>query len=197
MKYGQAPQVIGEFLLEPSEMCLVQYLPIIIPGVGMSVPENLEWVSPMFASIEVDMDDYVYLTVKNVYESDGKCSNRPGWHSDGFGTDDINYIWCDRCPTEFAVQDFLLSADCIDSLREMDEQVRKEGITTYPINHLLRLDQSVIHRSPEHFQAGMRAFVKISVSKNKYNLKGNAHNYGLDYQWVMHERGVERNHPTK
>ena len=42
------------------------------------------------------LDSYMYLTVKRQYQSKSKLFNRPGYHSDGFLTDDINYIWSDK-----------------------------------------------------------------------------------------------------
>jgi hypothetical protein len=41
----------------------------------------------------------------------------------------------------------------------------------------------------------MRAFLKVSISKDKYDLIGNSHNYLLDYDWQMKERKQERNIP--
>jgi len=41
----------------------------------------------------------------------------------------------------------------------------------------------------------MRTFVKISFSKDKYDLIGNSHNYEMDYKWDMKERKEERNIP--
>lgn len=197
MEYGKAPTVIAENLvLEPTEMCYVQYLPIWIPGVGFSVPDNLHWIRPLLRRIEIDPTRYTYVTVKHIYVSGSDCGNRPGWHSDGFGTDDINYIWCDRCPTEFAIQPFSLSEDCENSMKEMENQFIAGTEVVYPVNTLLRLDPSVIHRTPTNCEPGYRTFVKVSVSRDQYNLKGNAHNYGLKYYWTMVDRKVERNHPN-
>ena len=196
MKYGAAPKVLGEFDLEPSEFCYVQYLPIALPRSKIAVPPNLQWVMPLLDCVPIKVTDHVYLTVKHMFVSGTDCGNRPGWHSDGFGTDDLNYIWCDRSPTEFAIQPFTLSADCTTSMQEMEEQFVHGTEVVYPPNTLLLLDQGVIHRTPTYCEPGYRAFVKISISKHRYNLKGNAHNYELDYDWPMVERAVERNRPT-
>lgn len=195
MIYGAAPKVLGEFDLSASEMCFVQYLPILLPRGVMRIPQSLEWVSPLLDHVVISEDDYVYLTVKHIYVTGTDCGNRPGWHSDGFGTDDVNYIWCDRAPTEFAVQPFALSADCVLSLQEMEDQFIEGTEITYPAKTLLVLNSGVIHRVTTKCTAGYRTFVKISVSKQRYNLQGNAHNYLLDYCWEMVERSVERNHP--
>jgi len=197
MEYGTAPKILGEFDIEATEFCYVQYLPISLPGsVYWQLPANLEWVRPLLGCVEADVDDYVYVTAKNMFVSGSDCGNRPGWHSDGFGTDDLNYIWCDRSPTEFAIQPFKLSADCSASMQEMEDQFVHGTEIVYPPKTLLLLDQGVIHRTPTFCAPGYRTFVKISVSKHRYNLKGNAHNYLLDYDWEMVERTVERNHPT-
>lgn len=43
--------------------------------------------------------------------------------------------------------------------------------------------------------AGVRSFVKISVSRHRYNLVGNSVNHLLGLNWPMAERMPERNHP--
>ena len=193
--YGTAPKICGTFDLVPSEFVYCQYLPIRIPGMGWAVPEHLEWVAPLLHDVSICYStDHVYLTARHMWCT-AESANRPGWHSDGFGTDDINYIWYDANPTEFCVQHFALSDDHELSMLEMERQARPENIVTYPVNTLLRLDQSVIHRVAPNAKPGYRTFVKISVSKSRYNLKGNAHNYLLDYEWEMHDRQDGRNHP--
>lgn len=201
-KYGKAPILIDNIVLEPSEMCFVQYLPIRMSyndnlGCDVRIPPNLEWTRPLVHKVirNHDLDHYIYLTVKHLYVEPNSMGNRPGWHSDGFKTDDINYIWVDSFPTEFCIQDFDLSDDCEQSMLDMETQVKKDNITTYKSYDLLLLDQYVIHRTPKG--TGFRTFVKISVSKDRYNLKGNAHNYLFDYSWKMVERKTTRNHPNQ
>jgi len=41
----------------------------------------------------------------------------------------------------------------------------------------------------------MRAFVKVSFSKDKYDLIGNAVNYEIDYNWNFKPRENTRNVP--
>jgi hypothetical protein len=43
---------------------------------------------------------------------------------------------------------------------------------------------------------GMRSFLKISLSHQKYNLVGNSHNYLFDYNWDLHDRDTLRNDPA-
>ncbi|MBZ5864318.1 hypothetical protein LAG72_24625, partial [Escherichia coli] len=52
-------------------------------------------------------DSFVYLSVKILHVTPDAPGNRPGWHSDGFLTNDLNYIWADRNPTEFFINDDL------------------------------------------------------------------------------------------
>jgi len=201
-KYGQDPMVIGQFNVVPEEMCFVQYLPIAFPadqGLGLAtrIPKNLKWCQKLVLPCLRDTENsYIYLTVKHLYVTPSNMGNRPGWHSDGFGTEDINYIWCDKYPTEFCIQDFSITEDCETSLKEMEEQAHILNIKTYGENTLLRLDKHNIHRTPV-IGEGYRTFVKISISKNRYNLKGNAHNYLFDYDWEMVVRSDIRNHPSK
>lgn len=204
--YGGLPEVIKEIkpLRCSVDLCFIQYLPVYI-GDGSdpidNLPPNLRSMfieSLLYTSINEECEryniwKYIYITVKHLYGS----GNREGWHCDGFGTDDINYIWYDSHPTEFYNGDLLkLLHNHKDSMMEMSETLQdNKEIETYPYNTLIRMDQSSIHRvCPTPF-TGLRTFVKVSFSDSKYNLKGNAHNYSLDYSWDMVDRGVDRNHP--
>jgi hypothetical protein len=66
----------------------------------------------------------------------------------------------------------------------------------YANKHLMKLDQRVLHKVDTNIQAGLRTFVKISVSKDVYALKGNSINHALPIAEVYQERGAERNCPT-
>ena len=204
MSYGREPKVLGKLQLQPSEMCFVQYLPIAMPDFigALRIPANLCWTRPiveaaLFAQADISLDKYIYLTVKHLWVTPDNVGNRPGWHTDGFGSDDLNIIWADKYPTEFCVQDFNLS-DCHEkSMQEMEEQVRPENILTYPEGSVILIDKWNVHRSPVIQESGFRTFVKVSISKEKYNLRGNAHNYLFPYNWEMHDRQATRNHPVK
>ena len=78
----------------------------------------------------------------------------------------------------------------------MKYQADSRNIITYPNRHLVRMNQSSIHRMSKPESSFPRTFVKVSVSEYKYNLIGNAHNYGLDYKWDMKPRLISRNHPV-
>lgn len=195
---SKAPEIVGKFDIDCQEFMHVVYMPVAMPYMSHRVPDNLECFVPLIEKVMSleSIDMYVYLTVKHMYGGAGVPVNRPGWHIDGYGSDDVNYIWYDSVPTEFCVQDFYLSDDHDMSIQEMDIQVKTENINTYPTKSLLRLDNKVVHRVGLSETPVLRTFAKVSVSKEKYNLKGNAHNYLFDYDWKMLDRKQERNHPT-
>jgi hypothetical protein len=216
--YGNLPHDLGLVDLPASEMLFWLYCPIFVPNsYSIVLPDNLKQFRPIVDRVTCDLEDvgcyyaedltYIYLTAKTLWVGGGgKNMNRPGWHSDGFGTDDLNYIWSDRAPTEFLHLDPLVEIpqDCRESMEEMSKLAYgAEALgpidfahTTYPDKHLLRLDQSVIHRAAEDVTPGMRTFVKVSVSKDRYDLIGNSINHDLPAShWPLVERKAERNHP--
>lgn len=196
---GNPPIELRRFHIDCPELMFYQYLPVKMPGTDFRIPQNLQCFKRLIDEATSDYgvgdDEYVYITAKKMFIDVGCAANRPGWHLDGFGTSDVTYIWSDEIPTEFCIQSFDLSNDHIASLEEMEAQALPENIVTYFEGTLLRMDQHVVHRVGECKQAGYRTFVKISISKDKYNLIGNAHNYLFDYEWEMVERGESRNHP--
>lgn len=203
MMYGNLPIDLGKVELNPVEMMFWMYCPISTPGMGSSVelPDNLVQFAPIIERIvNYDYDEwsdsYVYLTAKTLWVSGDYIGNRPGWHSDGFSTRDINYVWYDRAPTEFLEDDFTLPDDCTDAMAIMESRALSMPSTFYPCEHLLRLDQSVIHRCPVGFNAGMRTFVKVSLSADRYDLEGNSINHRLAEKWPLKPRQSERNHPS-
>tara|TARA_R110000851_G_scaffold33443_4_gene89193 strand:+ start:2611 stop:3243 length:633 start_codon:yes stop_codon:yes gene_type:complete len=196
--YGTLPDVVCSTDIEFSEFMFYLYLPVKMAGVEWDyseIPANLHFLYQMLDKIEVENDDYVYVTAKNMWYEAGGTYNREGWHSDGFMTKDINYIWSDGLGTEFVTGQFLLSQDHDQSLYELSCINSKGSVTSFPSGTLLKLDEKVIHRPPAVTESGMRAFVKISVSKDKYNLKGNSHNHLIDYNWETCDRKATRNDP--
>ncbi|RFA12121.1 hypothetical protein B7R22_16960 [Subtercola boreus] len=215
--YGTAPQLLGHFDLTATftEYMHWMYLPVAIkePGepVQFSLPSQLKFATPLLSAAldnEMERGDrhkyrYIYLTTRRGYATPGNPLNRPGWHSDGFGTDDVNYVWTDRFPTLFAEGEFLdISNDHLFSAQQFERQIefRRAGVLdlkTYGDGEFMRLDPCVIHAAPEiPAPGGERSFVKVSFSNDRYDLLGNAHNHGLDYDWPMHERAVTRNDPA-
>jgi hypothetical protein len=203
MRVGNLPTDLGLIDISPKEMMFWMYCPIKLPGDrAATIPENLK----QFIDIILAARDtlglirwkraYVYITAKTLWVDGDYIGNRPGWHIDGFGTDDINYIWSDRAPTEFIGGEFEVSEDCAQSMKDMEALAASADVITYPDKHLLRLDNTMIHRSPVKFESGMRTFVKISISKNIYNLEGNSVNHALGDFIKYQPRNVDRNHPT-
>lgn len=198
MIHATPPTVIGSYCISDTEMVFSLYLPVRLKEGPVMVPENLAgYADLVHAALDYEESaadgKYVYLTVKRLYVERGCVGGRAGWHIDGFGTDDVNYIWCDADPTEFCIQDFQLSDDHQLSMIEMEQQARAENIATYSPLDLIRLDNRHVHRCPTNPKPGIRTFAKVSISPDKYDLIGNARNYLLPYNWVMHPRGDARN----
>lgn len=206
-EYGNAPVMCGRWeFREWKEYMSYLYLPVGFYPIeaGVYLEPRLRFLKPLIANI-VEWERqtkkwpefYVYVTAKHGYATPGNPLNRPGWHSDGFGSQDINYVWTDRFPTAFAVQEFKnISSDHIESARQFEAQVDYGRVVYYPDSVLLRLDPSVIHAAPQvPPPGGDRRFLKISLSPNKYNLEGNSHNYEYPYEWSMWPRETVRNHP--
>lgn len=191
-----APIVHARIRLDVQEMMFVQYMPVKLPFTSIRLPDHLKCFAPMFNFVAWTQEDFVYLTAKRMYVSPERPFNRPGWHADGFGTNDVNYIWCDSAPTEFCVQQFDLSDDCDESMAQMQAQARPENICAYGANWVLELNSRVVHRPMLNPPVGIRTFAKISVSRDRYDLAGNAHNHLFDYDWPMKKRRIARNHPS-
>jgi hypothetical protein len=215
--YGAAPVDLGEFKLDTSEMMFWLYLPIKMPGeVWTMVPAQLDKYLRLITAVRDDVylsyggnkwdDSYVYLSVKITHVTPDAPGNRPGWHSDGFLTEDLNYIWADRNPTEFFItrNPYPVAADHAESLRQF--QVIADPTMLYgterlehaKVNHLYRLDQTHIHRVSKNVESGKRAFLKVSISDKPYVQLGNSINHHpllIDHPRPTVERQAERNCP--
>jgi hypothetical protein len=210
--YGAAPVDLGFFDLDTSEMMFWLYLPIKMPGQFQpTVPKQLEKYMPIVQAVFQDLSyerwatSYLYLSVKITHVTPDSPGNRPGWHSDGFLTDDLNYIWCDRNPTEFFINErkpYSVEADHAASLARFNDY----GDHPYPklgdrteygkVNHLYRLDQTNIHRVSKNVESGKRAFIKVSVSDKPYVQLGNSINHELpQHPLPTLVRQAERNCP--
>jgi hypothetical protein len=215
-EYGTPPR---EVLQRPvagwDEMMHYLYMPVHMPGTAdMRIAPNLDWAVPLLRAAWEDWfehyagkgwqyredrpDPYVYLTARHGYATPDNPLNRPGWHCDGFGTDDINYVWWDCHSSRFALQEFSdIAPGHVDSMRDFEAQVKPEHVTRYSDQTLYALTPYVVHCTPEISPPGcMRRFLKISISEHRYNLIGNTHNYKFDYTWTMHPRGEARNDPV-
>lgn len=200
--YGAAPVPVGTWTPDWSELMHWMYLPVRMDGSEIRLPANLEFARSV---VELAVDDatgmgrafrYVYLTARRGWASPGNPLNRPGWHTDGFGTPDLNYVWTDRWPTSFATHPFTcISDDHVESLRQFEGQARCTAL--YPDRVLLRLDRWVVHAAPAiPAPGGMRSFLKVSLSDDRYNLTGNSHNHEFAYDWPMFDREAVRNDPA-
>jgi len=207
-KYGDLPISLGLFEVACNEMMFYQDMPIKLSGQTEPKTEpRLEPFSKVIGACCCDfiarngLDDYVswnvYVSAKRLFQSPGCSFNRPGYHSDGFMTEDINYVWCDSLPTIFNKSPFALTEHHEMSITEMETQSLKENEVHYADNELLRLDQYNIHKVAEPIKLSIRTFLKVSFSKRQFNLSGNTHNYLLDYNWEMKSRDTKRNDPSK
>lgn len=207
--YGNTPAVIQEVGLNPTEMLFWMYCPIKI-GTQVSIPANLNQFKDIVDTATKDFistfgntayeGHNIYLTAKTLWVSKNNPGNRPGWHSDGFMSDDINYIWSNTNPTLFWQPEelFPFTQDHETSLTEMEVAEKdKEHHVVYPNKTILRLDETVIHRVGTYDTSGMRSFVKVSFSTQKYDLEGNSINHDLQYDWNPRKRAETRNVPAK
>jgi hypothetical protein len=215
--YGAAPVDLGLVDLDVSEMMFWLYCPIKIPGaIAEHYPDQLEKYVHLINAVYDDVcktygigrwrSSYVYLSAKVTHVTPDAPGNRPGWHSDGFLTDDLNYIWADRNPTEFFVRDDLMTtySDHAQSMRHFESHIQwgieRLGYQTEhaKVNHLYRLDQTNIHRVSKNVESGKRAFLKVSISDKPYVQLGNSINHHpllSDHPRPTVERQAERNCP--
>ena len=205
-RYGQLPKVVDYIEVINKEMLFYQDMPVKMIG-----DTECKMEKRLFAYYEILSNSvqnfietygmqeyknrYVYISAKYLFQKKQEPFNRPGWHADGFMSDDVTYIWSDKNPTIFNFSEFTLTQHHLKSILEMNEQAKEENNMAYNENTLVRIDQYNIHKVADVTEDGMRAFVKISFSKDKYDLIGNSHNYELDYNWEMKERSIQRNIP--
>lgn len=207
VKYGNLPEIVGRIDLPTDEMMFWLYCPVSVPGDSNNyIPVNLIQYSDILGIVEEDLGEdvykskYIYLTVKTTHINKGEYPNRPGWHSDGFMTNDINYVWVSGIPTEYVSFDGRLVSFPTDHEQSM---LNMEGVCPfgdtckYPSGLLLKLDESVLHRPTEADNSGMRTFIKVSVSDHKYEHIGNSVNHMLtDVINPFKVRNVTRNCPV-
>lgn len=146
--YGKLPKDLGVIeLINCHEMMFYQYYPLKFPGNYLYALEpRLQGFTSLIEKVKEDLtldewiDNYAYLTAKRVWVSGENSGNRPGYHSDGFMTSDINYVWCDAAPTIFNTSAFILTPDDKISLEEMKVQASALNEVVYPLRSLLKLD---------------------------------------------------------
>jgi hypothetical protein len=205
-QYGALPKPLGIHQADCREFMFYQYLPVKLAGAtSLAVEPRLKCFENILGVVSCDyvgfrgldafVAAHVYMTAKCMVTAPGAPMNRPGWHSDGFLTDDINYIWSDCLSTVFNHSRFELTLDDQASLEEMAEQADPWNDMSHEAGTLLRLDQFCIHRVAQAHMPIVRTFLKVSFSPDRYDLIGNSHNFLIDYNWPMRERGIARNVP--
>lgn len=215
-RYGASPAEVGDFRdVELEEFMNWMYLPVrwnTGDPRDVRLPWNLLPIADMVQAVIDDLDgapgQYVYVTGKHNFATPGNPLNRGGWHCDGFGTDDLNYVWWLGAGTRFLTTDYgideripsnhLSSLEAFEKLAEEALSSQRMKIGTRPQGMLYKIDRHVIHATPEIPEPGqMRSWVKVSVSPNRYNLMGNAHNDKFEYRWRMWPRSTIRNDPSR
>lgn len=217
--YGKPPVDCGTFEhCNLDEVMYYLYLPIaMIPEIGfppgrkkyLRMPDNVKGVADLvYEAVTRENDEgrkwlYVYLSARKGWATPDNPLNRPGWHCDGFGGPDMNYVWWLGASTRFFVGNVTravaISEDHIESLKQFDllPVIHPGGVETRAAKHLYQLDRYTIHATPELTEGQMRQYVKISFSNERYNLYGNSHNYLFDYDWPMVDRELVRNDTSK
>ncbi|ADG59958.1 hypothetical protein Acj9p058 [Acinetobacter phage Acj9] len=144
-------------------------------------------------------DDWLYncyLTLKHEYVNPSSTGTRPGWHIDGFMSDQKNFIWSDCLPTQVALGDFKLSLHHDLSLHEMERDVRGRPIVQLASKMMYELDQEVVHAPVVNETSSpiLRTFLKLTYTKDEFNCARNAWNYKLPNVRGFKTPGASRNH---
>lgn len=211
-RYGQAPVRLDQFDVDLKEVMYYLYLPVFmfeaepIDGSYVRLPDNVRCCYPLISAAVLAVNDarlgpykYCYLSARKGWATADNPLNRPGWHCDGFGTDDMNYVWWKGPGTRFAVQDF---GDISDnhkvSLFQFESRAPVDKNCYHPPEGFLyEINPFVVHATPIIETPCWRQYVKISFSNHRYNLENNSHNYLFDYDWPMHGREDTRNDTDK
>lgn len=203
--HSQVPVHLGQYEFILPEVMYYLYLPVLMRSerpASLRLPRNVECCRELIISAIAFAGsfkpDYVYLSARKGWASPDNPLNRPGWHSDGFLTQDLNFVWWEGPGTRFAVQDFVVDENHVTSLLQFDEQVKEENVVSVLRQHgLYAMDQSHVHSTPLIEPPGcMRSYVKVSLSNERYNLENNSHNYLFDYCWPLSVRHQVRNDPA-
>lgn len=205
MIYGKLPLFLGTVDCELREVMYYLYLPIKMDGPDIRMPENLHCVRSIVDLCISHCDmyhldyKYMYISARKGWASPDNPLNRPGWHCDGFGTNDLNFVWWDGPGTRFANQRFEgIVSDHNRSMTQFNEQVIEDRVHTYPPHGVYVIDPFVVHATPIIQPPGcMRQYIKVSMSNHQYNLENNSHNYLFNYQWHLHSRDTLRNDPHR
>lgn len=210
MTYGKAPIDLGPYAeLDLREVMYYLYLPVIMPGTDVRLPRNLEGCRGIIYcalahahSTGIDLREHiVYISARKGWATPDNPLNRPGWHCDGFGTEDLNYVWWRGHGTRFLIGDCgHIPDDHKESMVQFSRIAAdspENGMTKikadYPEAHLYALDPFVVHATPLIEHGSWRQYVKVSISRHRYNLENNSHNHLFAYSWPMFGREEVRN----
>jgi hypothetical protein len=189
------------------------------PGEGIKLPgEMSQWLTVIRKVLQCEqeinpnwLDYYMYITIDQKQVWPGKSQRRPGWHGDGFddpkvleqnGVVDNTYICYDCMPTLFKGGPFSFPEgfDINDHKAVLEHFGRLANdampLTVYPNYSILKLTPYCIH--DVCFNEGEepidRTFVKISFSRQRFNLIGNSKNPHINYDdWEWKEPDMIRN----
>lgn len=200
--YGEKPELIAGYGINLPEYMSIVYLPVCMGDKkDIRLPENLECLRPMIYSAinhgKYKLGQKIYVSAKRGFASPDNPLNRPGWHADGFGTNDYNFFWYDKYPTLVSTIRFQnIEPNDFVSIEQFTNQIKESGVDPIelPTYALYAISPYVVHHTPViPPPGGERQFVKITFSYEKYDLEGNAHNYLFDYSWEMTKRSTVRN----
>lgn len=212
---SQKPVSLGKFILTNKEYMQYLYLPIYFPEFPNDIygDPRVAFLVPLIEVAAEDFRDkvgeksfvehYLYITVKQTFVAKDTHHNRPGFHSDGFQTEDVQYIYFDKFPTEFLIGEYEVPDHDDLSMEAFNEYARiahkkgeKDAFFLPEPFHLYRIDKNNIHRTTPATSDGVRTFVKITFSRHRYAQEGNSYNYEApDYNWDLKPRSVDRNQP--
>lgn len=201
--YGTAPVKVGNYAISLAEVMYYLYLPVKMQDSDIRLPPNVQCCRPLIeAALNYGVaagrnifSDYVYLSARKGWASPDNPLNRPGWHCDGFGTNDLNFVWWKGPGTRFAVQKFQgIDPDHTASLSQFEGQIEPTKIRHGQPQTLYALDPYCVHATPVIEAPGcMRQYIKVSLSTHRYNLENNSHNHLFDYSWKLASRQAVRN----
>lgn len=212
MTYGREPERVGNIAADLREVMYYLYLPVKMAyGVEVKLPPNLEpcrrhlinaWAWAEHRGL-VGEQHYMYLSARKGWATPDNPLNRPGWHCDGFGTNDLNFVWWKGPGTRFLTGDVGKVPDdhkaSLEHFEAEAEEYKKNLrpntriVDDLPEQWLYAIDPQIVHATPEIKAPCWRQYVKVSISLHKYNLENNSHNFLFDYDWPMFGREEVRN----
>ena len=200
-------------------------MPFLMKGQGLMVPKGLE---PFMEAIKMAIETEIsinpdfsiedwngYITVDQKTVPPEKTQRRYGPHSDAYVTNENTvmdkeilttntYVFYDKLPTDYFDGPFSLEGvdpqNDVEVLNKFKEHATKQTVVHYPSYTGLRMTPYDIHTPAVNNtdKPIRRTFVKITFSKDRYNLLGNQINTFFDYSdWTWATRDPERNHRNR